>query len=389
MSPESSTLLLVKERGGVAAKEVLEFFLGWLRKTMDVGWNDRSAGQMAGHGRGKLLFGMIVVWKAIQNKMSTKDRLTFLPSSVDRRCVLCSSDSEFINHLFFKCGISAWIWRSLLWRIGFRRKPKNSLVEEEKWIRENFKGKGQRCRALYLSFQATIYHIWKERNLRIFEGKVKHKTQILREILQEVCTKINSLNLSDNLQIENIKTARLFGYKFQHDVPEIKYSCWTKPGIGEFKLNSDASLEDFGTGIGGLIRDSNGMIHALFSVETSKDEVYLLELQAILMGTLLALSKQVSKIWIEADSLIAVDILNKKIDAPWKSTHVISEIRRVLNSFESWRVTHCWRESKAPADYPSKRLRPCKGIDIIPLLITPILMDLIHEDREGTIFLRS
>ncbi|XP_077215856.1 uncharacterized protein LOC143850499 [Tasmannia lanceolata] len=246
--------------------------------------------------------------------MSTKDRLTFLPSSVDRRCVLCSSDSESINHLFFKCGISAWIWRSLLWRIGFRRKPKNSLVEEEKWIRENFKGKGQRCRALYLSFQAAIYHIWKEQNLRIFEGKVKHKTQILREILQEVCTKINSLNLSDNLQIENIKTARLFGYKFQHDVPEIKYCCWTKLGIGEFKLNSNASLEDSGAGI----------------VEISKDEVYLLELQAILMGALLALSKSVSKIRIEADSLIAVDILNKKIDAPWKSTHVISEIWREL-----------------------------------------------------------
>ncbi|XP_077251953.1 uncharacterized protein LOC143891208 [Tasmannia lanceolata] len=152
----------------------------------------------------------IVSWKAIINKLSTTDRLSFLNSGQNRRCILCSTEPETVNHLFFNCGFSSWIWRSILWRIGTQRRLKKNVAEEEQWIRDNFTGEGQRTTALKYGFQPTIYHIWRERNSRLFENKVNHKTQILRHVIQDIKVKINDDNRRDTPNDANRKAAHLF-----------------------------------------------------------------------------------------------------------------------------------------------------------------------------------
>ncbi|XP_077249090.1 uncharacterized protein LOC143888520 [Tasmannia lanceolata] len=74
-------------------------------------------------------------WQAMHNRLSTRDRLCFLGSHRDLRCLLCNAGPESVNHLFFRCSYSAWIWRSILWRCGIRRKPLKTLILEENWIR--------------------------------------------------------------------------------------------------------------------------------------------------------------------------------------------------------------------------------------------------------------
>ncbi|XP_077237323.1 uncharacterized protein LOC143879000 [Tasmannia lanceolata] len=85
----------------------------------------------------------ITAWQALQDKMSTRDNLHFLGPNHDRSCLLCNSASESVNHIFFNCSYSAWIWRVILRRISDRRKQKKSLSDEENWIRSKFKKKGQ------------------------------------------------------------------------------------------------------------------------------------------------------------------------------------------------------------------------------------------------------
>ncbi|XP_077242349.1 uncharacterized protein LOC143882831 [Tasmannia lanceolata] len=246
----------------------------------------------------------IVAWKAIQGRLLTRDR-TFLVSIVhDKSCPFCLHAVESTDHLFFRCGYSAWVWRSILWRAGWRRRPLRSLVLEEEWLRLHFGGKGQLAQAMRISFQATIYLIWRERNLTIFENKKHHKTFILRNILGGSHIKINSsTHCHDLLSEGNIRAAATFGYKFSPRVINDKSCSWSKPHAGQFKISSDASLEENGAAIGGLIRSDDGWLLTMFSTKVSKAEIFRPELQAIEARICLALEIGISNIWIESDSL--------------------------------------------------------------------------------------
>ncbi|XP_077219003.1 uncharacterized protein LOC143853153 [Tasmannia lanceolata] len=110
----------------------------------------------------------LVVCKAMLKKLSTKDRLSFKGPDLNPICVLCNAVPESADHLFFRCGYKACIWRSILWRYGSRRKTLISLQAEEEWMRLNAKGDGQVATTLRCSFSSAIYKIWAERNRRIF-----------------------------------------------------------------------------------------------------------------------------------------------------------------------------------------------------------------------------
>ncbi|XP_077226384.1 uncharacterized protein LOC143862957 [Tasmannia lanceolata] len=113
----------------------------------------------------------ITAWQALQDKMSTRDNLHFLGPNHDRSCLLCNSASESVNHIFFNCSYSAWIWRLILRRISDRRKQKKSLSDEKNWIRSKFKKKGQTYTFVRTLLTASIYLIWQERNSRLFQKK--------------------------------------------------------------------------------------------------------------------------------------------------------------------------------------------------------------------------
>ncbi|XP_077215822.1 uncharacterized protein LOC143850458 [Tasmannia lanceolata] len=261
----------------------------------------------------------IVTWKAIQGRLKTKERLAHLGICIDTTCNLCGAAAESTDHLFFKCGYSAWIWRSILWRIGSRRKPKNSILEEENWIRESVKGRGQRATALKLGFQSTIY-CWRERNQQIFENKSTHKALILKEIISDIRIRINGLPLQDNLTETNFQATTRFGLKFLPSLDTERYCTWEKPEKEEVKLNSDASLEEEGAIIGGLLRNDRGIIMMVYSEIVACDEsadINMLELQAILHGLKAVVAIGIKRIWIEVDSLSAVQIIqNKAFEVP-------------------------------------------------------------------------
>ncbi|XP_077223409.1 uncharacterized protein LOC143857022 [Tasmannia lanceolata] len=58
----------------------------------------------------------ITVWKAMLNRLSTKDRICRINSAIDAKCCLCNAVPESVDHLFFKCGFTSWIWKAILWR---------------------------------------------------------------------------------------------------------------------------------------------------------------------------------------------------------------------------------------------------------------------------------
>ncbi|XP_077252520.1 uncharacterized protein LOC143891908 [Tasmannia lanceolata] len=126
----------------------------------------------------------------------------------------------------------------------------------------------------------------------------------------------------------------------------------------------------------------------MFSLETDTDVIFSLELKAILKGILLAEKLNISDVWIESDSLFAVNIIAKKSTPPWKDINLINKISETLVKFNQWSISHCWREGNAVADCLSKRNYTFKGLDLPPWTVTQDLMELLHRDRNGEKFVR-
>ncbi|XP_077228564.1 uncharacterized protein LOC143861535 [Tasmannia lanceolata] len=185
----------------------------------------------------------LTTWKALKQKLSTKDRLIKMGAVIDPICPLCKSAAESIDHLFFKCSYSAWLWKSILWRNGHHRAKNQSLLAEEDWLRHHSKGKEQATVAFKLCFSPLIHNIWMERNRRIFESSEKHKRLVLNQILTEISIKMNGLKIKDKISPRNISTATNLKYKHIPDDPSSRYCSWSPPNEDELKLNSDASLD--------------------------------------------------------------------------------------------------------------------------------------------------
>ncbi|XP_077215524.1 uncharacterized protein LOC143850104 [Tasmannia lanceolata] len=307
-----------------------------------------------------------VVWQAIQSRLSTKDRLFFLGSQRDSTCSLCRSEPETHHHLFLACSYSSWVWRFILLRFGYRRKPNNGLQKEEEWLRKTFKGKGQIARAIRIAFSATVSHLWKERNRRVFEEKSTHKQQTLKDILDIIKFKTLYLKLQDIPSEKNIRISNILGLPCFSKEKSSRHCTWDPPPEDMAKLNSDASLANDQGSIGGLIRGSTSNIMVMFSWNKAPETISELELEAILEGVKLARSMDIRKLWIETDSMNALQIITGKCNCPWRKKVTLKLLQDLLTSFEMWKVSHQWREANQPADYLSKHDCPLKGIKILP-----------------------
>ncbi|XP_077228479.1 uncharacterized protein LOC143861436 [Tasmannia lanceolata] len=330
----------------------------------------------------------LVSWKALNNGLSTTDNLPFLDPSVNRSCILCNSGQESVNHLFFQCSYSKWVWKSILGKLQLWRNPEPDLIQEELWIANHFKGAGQSSTLAFIAFEASIYTIWMERNHRIFRKTFLPNSVLLSETLSLIRTKMLGLNLTDVDTISNRSIAANFGCPLFPKIRSPQVCCWHKPNQGTFKINSDASLDADGGGMGGAIRDNNGFLLSMFSVNVEQEEILALEIRAVLEGLRLASSWGLTKIWIEVDSKTAADIIMGTSKTPWKCFTHIQVIPHLLSRLVQWKVSHIWREGNSVADYLSKRNCPCKGYGLPPFLAPPALLLLLDSDRRGSEYSR-
>ncbi|XP_075083485.1 uncharacterized protein LOC142167226 [Nicotiana tabacum] len=104
---------------------------------------------------------------AALGKLATKDRLTKWGMNVDIKCHLCLTENEIVSHLFFECQFASNVWNKMLRWKGISRQAFR-WKEELEWMINNCKGKSASSHIYRIAIAACIYHVWKERNLRIF-----------------------------------------------------------------------------------------------------------------------------------------------------------------------------------------------------------------------------
>jgi hypothetical protein len=133
-----------------------------------------------------------ILWLAVNNKLSTGDRMLAWGFMGDTSCVFCRGGTESRDPLFFLCGFSSRIWKKCLKRCDVLYPTTNwdEVIDEgyRSWKDKSLKGSLFR-----LSFSAIVYNIWRARNEIKFGGQPRTEEQILKQIFWKIRCKISGI----------------------------------------------------------------------------------------------------------------------------------------------------------------------------------------------------
>ncbi|XP_075106719.1 uncharacterized protein LOC142179621 [Nicotiana tabacum] len=126
-----------------------------------------------------------IIYLAVQRKLMTKDRLRGLGYVEEVTCELCNKEEESIDHMFFYCSYTSQLWTDLLQWQGICRKTMR-WSDELNWTIKCCKGRSIKTELYRLILAGAVYHVWQERNNRIFRGMKQSIQELVREIVQAV-----------------------------------------------------------------------------------------------------------------------------------------------------------------------------------------------------------
>ncbi|KAK4382058.1 hypothetical protein Sango_2909300 [Sesamum angolense] len=118
-------------------------------------------------------------------------------------CVLCGREVETHEHLFFRCSYSRRCIRDLKEAVRFTW-PNRAWGEDITWASTRWKGRHIVQAAYRALLSAIVYHIWRERNQRVFQHSERPSTTIARNAAEEIRQKILSLDLSDSISTRGL-----------------------------------------------------------------------------------------------------------------------------------------------------------------------------------------
>ncbi|KAG5404180.1 hypothetical protein IGI04_010299 [Brassica rapa subsp. trilocularis] len=128
-------------------------------------------------------------WLVMLDRCPTRDRLNRWGLNVDPLCLLCNTQPESRNHLFFECGFSADVWR----RIAHRCQLQPRIVWEDIILQLQRLSTDRDSRRLtLLAFQATVYWIWTERNTRLHQQLFKTPLTVFSTIDKQIRNRLQS-----------------------------------------------------------------------------------------------------------------------------------------------------------------------------------------------------
>ncbi|GJW00473.1 RNA-directed DNA polymerase, eukaryota, reverse transcriptase zinc-binding domain protein [Tanacetum coccineum] len=155
-----------------------------------------------------------ILWLAIQGKLMTQDRIMKWKSGVILKCPLCLGCEDSHEHLFFQCSYSFQIWDKLQVK-GMLKGSNNSLQMAvhsiaAKPFKNSIKGVLQR-----LMVSAVVYHVWKERNLRIFQNEARTVEVLITYIEKNVEGMLRSLKVKKSPTV--LVVAKMWGLQWKNN----------------------------------------------------------------------------------------------------------------------------------------------------------------------------
>ncbi|KAF8094502.1 hypothetical protein N665_0360s0009, partial [Sinapis alba] len=117
-------------------------------------------------------------------------------------CILCKSEKESRDHIFFRCRFAAGVWSKLA-----RKLMGSRFTTVWSDILSCLVDKAWSSASLFLLryvFQATVYSIWRERNGRRHGEPSQDQTRLSSYIDKQVRNRIDSLRGTGNGQFDHL-----------------------------------------------------------------------------------------------------------------------------------------------------------------------------------------
>lgn len=132
---------------------------------------------------------------------------------------------------------------------------------------------------------------------------------------------------------------------------------WITPDKNWIKINVDASRRDElrSTTIGYIIRDSDVSFLKTYSGKIGDYPVLVVECEAIRQAILEAIRMKRHKVYINSDSQIVVNAVNKKMIVPKDIINLVEDMRWLYSYFTEFMLDYCIRNDNKEADDTAKR----------------------------------
>ncbi|XP_057548044.1 uncharacterized protein LOC130826473 [Amaranthus tricolor] len=158
-----------------------------------------------------------ITWLTMRGRLHTRDRLLKFNLVDDATCVLCKTDIETHDHLFFNCSSTVVILKQVMQWLdcNFQTHSLQHLLQKG-W---NIKGARLKKLTVVVAIAATVYAIWKLRNDIIWRQKeATATTQMVGHIKWIVKNRILQLCNDDNRHID--------WHKALYSVPKHRFITW-------------------------------------------------------------------------------------------------------------------------------------------------------------------
>lgn len=127
----------------------------------------------------------IFTFLSLHERILTQDKLWIRNIQVETGCHMCQDDSmETALHLLVQCPFALQVWSLLNARLGFSLKAQGSCIMDV-WV-DSRQARGSLSVVQWsVWFSCTMWHIWKQRNERVFRNIEMTPSLLFAKILSE------------------------------------------------------------------------------------------------------------------------------------------------------------------------------------------------------------
>ncbi|XP_040988934.1 uncharacterized protein LOC121236549 [Juglans microcarpa x Juglans regia] len=229
---------------------------------------------------------------------------------------ICRLEPESVMHALWACFVVKDVWfvysrRLQKMKVGFK-----SFKEVVEHVIATLSEEDVEL------FACIAYHVWRRRNIFLFEGKFENPSRLAQAALQ--LTK-DFKEANDSKQT-GVDPGRPIGT-----------NSWSPPPMNVYKANRDALVDRVHNrmGVGVVIRNWEGLVTAtLRSSRSLFPDVKLAEAMAALRAVLFCKQLGISRLLLEVDALNVVNDINKET-MDWSSARlIIQDIKAEFQSLE-------------------------------------------------------
>jgi ribonuclease HI len=240
-----------------------------------------------------------LIWRIINQAIPVKDKLTSKGIRCSPICPRCNKALETIDHVFLRCEWARAVWFGSPMTFNSDRINQESSVQD--WLIEILTNT-QKESIEYIT--ATIYHIWKARNLLVFQDKEIPVMTVVQLALDSANDYIKLSTQRPQIHSQASKN-RTRG----HD-----NIIWSPPARNLLKLNVDAHPCDDGRwGLGLVLRkEDGGCVGAATRLVRGSHETLEGEAMGLKAAMEFVKSKGIHNVVIEMDAQTIVKAVNER-----------------------------------------------------------------------------